>query len=108
MISEGSCDGVVYAFVFILIGGVVRIADEKAVDTFDYAEVGELELVIEEASGEGYCFACWFFDGKHLGGSDFEAGVLVVYVRRLRVLDLLGTGFCCVVLCHGVYSRFLV
>jgi len=100
MISEGSCDGV--------IGGVVRIADEKAVDTFDYAEECELELVIEGAAGEGYCFACWFFDGKHLGGSDFEAGVLVVYVRRLRVLDLLGTGFCCVVLCHGVYSRFLV
>ena len=89
MISEGSCDGVVYAFVFVtLIRGVVRIADEKAIHSFDYAEVGELELVIEEASGEGYCFACGFLDDKHLGGSDLEAGVLVVCVRRVGVLLL--------------------
>jgi hypothetical protein len=68
--------------------GVVRIADEKAVHPVHDTQAGEDQLFVESAAGEGDCLAGGFLDGKHLGGSDLEAGVFVVCVRRVGVLLL--------------------
>ena len=85
MFSEFPGDGVVDATVVVsLVGGVVRIADEKAVHPVDDTEAGELELLVEKDAGEGYCFAGGFTQREHLGGSDLEAGVFVVCIRRVQ------------------------